>query len=201
MTPRELSYGETDNGVFDKLLFFLRTQVITSKLKEVSQVRNILDLGCGYNGYFLTNIHTLFPHLQEAVGVDISVDQNLRAPKIKLVTGNPNDKLPFTDKTFDVVFSTAVLEHLENYELALEEMYRVLKDGGRLFLTTPAPSAKPVLEFLSYKLGLIEEHEIRDHKKYFSRKELRSRFAKLGFREINVTPFQLGLNTIAVCKK
>lgn len=198
---RELSYGEKDNGVFDKLLFFLRTRVITSKLKNTSNVRMILDLGCGYNGYFLANIHSRFPELEEAVGVDLSVNENFNVPKITLVPGNLNEKLPFADETFDVVFSSAVLEHLEDYEFALKEMHRVINNNGRLFLTTPAPSAKPVLEFLSYKLGLIEEHEIRDHKKYFSRKELRSLFMKLGYREIRVTPFQFGLNTIAVCKK
>ena len=198
---RELSYGEKDNGMFDKLLFFLRTRVITSKLKETTHVKAIIDLGSGYNGYFLSNIIDRFPDLEKAIGVDLSVNSKLDIRKITLISGNLNEKLPFADKTFDIVFSTAVLEHLENYDLALKEMYRILNDGGRLFLTTPDPSAKPVLEFLSYKLGLIEEHEIRDHKKYFSRKELRSLFAELGFHGIRVMPFQLGLNTIAVCKK
>lgn len=187
--------------MFDKLLFFLRTRVITSKLKETSRVKKVLDLGCGYNGYFLNNITGQFPNLIEAAGVDLSVNQNLNAPKVNLFSGDLNKRLPFADNTFDIVFSTAVLEHLVDYNLALKEMYRVLNDGGRLFLTTPAPAAKPVLEFLSYKLGLIEEHEIRDHKKYFSRRELRSLFKDLGFREIRVMPFQLGLNTIAVCRK
>ena len=198
---RELSYGEKDNGMFDKLLFFLRTRVITSKLKETTYLKAIIDLGSGYNGYFLSNIIDRFPDLEKAIGVDLSVNSKLDIRKITLISGNLNEKLPFADKTFDIVFSTAVLEHLENYDLALKEMYRILNDGGRLFLTTPDPSAKPVLEFLSYKLGLIEEHEIRDHKKYFSRKELRSLFAELGFHGIRVMPFQLGLNTIAVCKK
>lgn len=201
ITMRELSYGEKENGMLDKLLFFLRTRVITSKLTDTAQVKKVLDLGCGYNGYFLMNIIGYFPSLKEAAGVDLSVTPNLGVSKLTLVQGDLNDKLPFTDNTFDIVFSTAVLEHLENYDLALKEMYRVINDGGRLFLTTPAPSAKPVLEFLSYKLGLIEEHEIRDHKKYFSRNELCTLFKDLGFREVRVMPFQLGLNTIAVCRK
>ena len=128
---RELSYGEKDNGMFDKLLFFLRTRVITSKLKETTHVKAIIDLGSGYNGYFLSNIIDRFPDLEKAIGVDLSVNSKLDIRKITLISGNLNEKLPFADKTFDIVFSTAVLEHLENYDLALKEMYRILKTGGK----------------------------------------------------------------------
>ena|SRR3989338_2180873 len=198
---RESSFGERKNSIFDRLFFLLRSRVIVSRLKKVRDPKTILDLGCGYNAYFLSNITALLPSIQEAVGMDMSVNERLGSKKITLVPGNLNKKLPFPDQKFDVVFSTAVLEHLNDWDYALREMHRVLKKGGYLFLTTPAPSAKPVLEFLAYTLKLIDEKEIRDHKKYFSRKELKKLFSDLGYARIRVAPFQFGLNTIAVCKK
>ena len=40
--------------------------------------------------------------------------------------------LPFKNDSFDVVLATEVLEHLKEPQRALNEMKRVLKDGGKL---------------------------------------------------------------------
>lgn len=46
-------------------------------------------------------------------------------------------RLPFGDGTFDVVLCAEVLEHMYSPALALAEIQRVLKTGGKLLLTTP----------------------------------------------------------------
>jgi SAM-dependent methyltransferase len=45
--------------------------------------------------------------------------------------------LPYPDGHFDYVFSIEGIEHLESPWLFAKELCRVLKPGGRLFLTTP----------------------------------------------------------------
>jgi SAM-dependent methyltransferase len=45
--------------------------------------------------------------------------------------------LPIASKTVDVVLLFEVLEHISNYENALQEIYRVLKPGGQLFISVP----------------------------------------------------------------
>jgi SAM-dependent methyltransferase len=42
--------------------------------------------------------------------------------------------LPFSDHTFDAVFSQAVLEHVHDPQRAVDEMYRVLRPGGDVFI-------------------------------------------------------------------
>lgn len=45
--------------------------------------------------------------------------------------------LPYRDATVDNLMSRAVLEHLHSPELAVSEMFRVLKPGGYIFLAVP----------------------------------------------------------------
>jgi SAM-dependent methyltransferase len=47
------------------------------------------------------------------------------------------EQLPFADGSFHTVFSFETLEHVEKPRTALEELTRVLRPGGRLFLSTP----------------------------------------------------------------
>jgi len=48
-----------------------------------------------------------------------------------------SEPLPFLDESFDVVTCTEVLEHLKAQFLALDQLARVLRTGGLLFLTLP----------------------------------------------------------------
>ena len=71
----------------------------------------------------------------------------------------------------------AVLEHLSYPEDILKEIHRVLKKDGRLIITVPSKIAKPILEFLSYKMNVIDRLEIEDHKKYYNKKDTQKAFS------------------------
>jgi SAM-dependent methyltransferase len=45
--------------------------------------------------------------------------------------------LPFGSAAFDLVLNTQVLEHVEDPAAVVRELWRVLRPGGRLFLTAP----------------------------------------------------------------
>jgi predicted SAM-dependent methyltransferase len=82
----------------------------------------VLNLGCGRSNppeYFGIDI-------QEMSGVDLVADLN--------------NGIPLPDNTFDAVICTDFLEHLEqkNGIRIMEEIYRVLKPGGRLKFEVPS---------------------------------------------------------------
>jgi ubiquinone/menaquinone biosynthesis C-methylase UbiE len=115
----------------DKLEKLLRN----FRLKKGSQV---LDLGCG------TGI--LFPHILKAVGkrgrvfgVDLSEQMLLEARRkhrnenIFLICA-PAENLPFLPGSLDYVIAFASFPHFEKKAKAIQEINRVMKRGGRLFI-------------------------------------------------------------------
>lgn len=192
---RQQSHFEDNEPFLENLLCFLRFRKI---FRHIPKNSRILDLGCGYNGKFLQKIRE---NISSGVGVDISVNYNISDSKIKLIAHDLNEKLPFPENEFDVVISLAILEHLLNPELSLEEIHRVLKPGGILLLTTPSIYSKPILEFFSFKLGLISEKEIRDHKHYASRDILRRYCENIGFSSFRHKYFQFRMNNFVMAQK
>ena len=63
--------------------------------------------------------------------------------------------LPFSDNAFDAVFLFDVLEHIEQDDVVLEEIRRVLKPDGKLLLTVPA------FMFLYGLQDIVSEHKRR----------------------------------------
>lgn len=67
---------------------------------------------------------------------DINPD-SFAASGIEIVSGDFNGRLPFPDRSFQYVVCLEGLEHLENAFNALREFARLLKRGGKLYLSLP----------------------------------------------------------------
>ena len=98
----------------------------------------IIDLGAG-SGEFLINLGKTF--YAKVSGMDISEERIAKAaekyPDINYFQGTL-DRVPVEDNRFDIVISTQTVEHLldEDLEKSFQEMARILKPGGMLFITT-----------------------------------------------------------------
>lgn len=57
--------------------------------------------------------------------------------------------LPFEDRFFDVVFSSEVIEHTPDPQLALTELARVVKPNGLILVTSPCKLWQPVVRAAS----------------------------------------------------
>ncbi len=182
---------------FEKLLGYLRYLKIR-KYIPAAQEAVCVDIGCGFSGRFLRSIAN---RIGGGDGFDIRANE-ARYGKIRIVNNSRyHGKLPLKDGKADCVFMLAVLEHLPENTCLLDEAVRVLKRGGVLILTTPTPAAKPVLEFLSYRLHIISEESIREHQHYYSKKELLERMKRLHCSVIRYETFQFGWNALIVGKK
>jgi SAM-dependent methyltransferase len=92
----------------------------------------VLDVGCG-NSPFKFLIDT---SKARYIGIDIeNADKFDYYNPEKIAFDGEN--IPFEEDSFDNIISTEVLEHIENPEKIVKEMYRVLKPGGEVIVTVP----------------------------------------------------------------
>jgi SAM-dependent methyltransferase len=95
----------------------------------------ILDFGCGEGQI----VRQLRESGFEAYGADIVMSEQNHF--LRLIP-NPY-RIPFDDRTFNVIISSSVLEHVKNLSEAVSEMYRVLKPGGFCLHFFP-PRLRPI---------------------------------------------------------
>lgn len=92
---------------------------------------NVLDFGCGSKPY-----KELFAHCKSYVGCDIQISgHDHKNEEIDYYYNGK--KLPFSDQTFDWIFSSEVFEHIFNLDEILDELNRVLVHGGGMLVTVP----------------------------------------------------------------
>lgn len=94
-----------------------------------------LDIGCG--------MEKVFPH---AIGVDSNIDERLfnkRAVGADVVIEDAVNMPIFGSAFFDWVFSSHLLEHIEDHKKALKEWWRLVKPGGYLILYLPHKDLYP----------------------------------------------------------
>jgi len=87
---------------------------------------NLLDVGCGNKPFSHLFNTTQYIGLEISDNVDSSAD-----------CFYDGVKMPFSDNSFDSVFSSEVLEHVYDVDHYLSEIHRVLKNDSYFLLTTP----------------------------------------------------------------
>ena len=98
----------------------------------------VLDLGCN-NGYGTVEIGR---GAKRIVGLDVSASALDSARRLHASTNVEflhfeGDTIPFDARSFDLVVSFQVIEHIENPRPYLQEIHRVLKTEGIALFTTP----------------------------------------------------------------
>lgn len=94
----------------------------------------VLENGCGVGMY----VEHLAPYVGSIVGLEYDFERSLvthqRSAQVVCAAG---EALPFPDESFDIILSHEVLEHVQDDRLAVEEMARVLRSGGRAIIFCP----------------------------------------------------------------
>jgi len=138
----------------------------------------ILDFGCGNgdNVYFLT----VENKANEVIGVDLDIaSATNKYPRLKFIQLE-NGKLPFAAGCFDAVYASDVLEHVGDLNLAISEISRVLKSGGKWIISIPHYKTEKIL-------AAINPDYLKQigHQRIFSAGELEAILERVGFAIIS----------------
>ncbi|HEU5158829.1 MAG TPA: methyltransferase domain-containing protein [Streptosporangiaceae bacterium] len=160
---------------------------------------SIVDVGCGDGmGTELTAARAAGHHV---VGVDWAAGPLKQAAErgLTLVRGSLDDGLPFASGSVDVVILSEVVEHLVDTDGGLAELYRVLRPGGHLLLSTPNLAAwfnrglvlagvQPIFSEVSLRRIYGRPGSVvAGHLRLFTKRALTGFLADLGFSGIRVS--------------
>ncbi|WP_341532074.1 class I SAM-dependent methyltransferase (plasmid) [Nostoc sp. UHCC 0302] len=131
-----------------------RQELLADVTGEVLEI----GFGTGLNlAYYPCSIHKI-------TTVDVNPGMNALANKRISDSGIiveqlllSSENLPMPDNTFDSVVSTWTLCSIANVQQALQEVYRVLKPGGRFFFVEHGLSDKPSVQVWQHRLTPIQK--------------------------------------------
>lgn len=170
---------------------FVQSQIeIKGFLGVLNYVKDgkVLEIGCG-SGYGAKLINKYFKP-KEIYGIDLDEKMIKLATKKKL----PNTsfsigdatKLDFKNNSLDGIFIFAVLHHIPSWKKALDEIYRVLKKGGQVFIEDAS------LETFSTPFGkLIKLLTNHPYGSMYKLDEFFDYFEKLGFKVLKKEVYKL----------
>lgn len=98
---------------------------------------DLLELGCGEG----RGVEMLLPHAHRYLGLDkigkVIDSLRVRFPEIEFRQAVIPPFEGITDNSFDTIVSFQVIEHISDDAFFLEEIYRVLRPGGKAIISTP----------------------------------------------------------------
>lgn len=140
---------------FIRLIKFLKTGksapsvVLENNTGSGYEGYRFLDIGCG-SGSYLENIRVKYP-MADFYGLDLSPEacQITSSKGFKVFCGSILDSV-WPDEFFDEINMSHVIEHLYNPRLELGRVFRMLKPGGKIVISTPNSSSLTWKIFKSY---------------------------------------------------
>lgn len=159
--------------------FRARNKLILWALHKYSpRLKSFLEIGCG-TGFVISAISKQFPGAQILGSEYLTeglVHARQRLPNAEFTQMDARH-IPF-ESTFDAIGAFDVLEHIEEDEAVLQQIYKALKPGGVVFITVPQH------HWLWSSVDVYACHVRR-----YSASELHQKVSKAGFGIIRSTSF------------
>jgi hypothetical protein len=177
----------------DRLLQRWRMRKAVTWLPE--RVR-LIDVGAHEGELF----KALKARLTEGFGVEPLLRQPIQTETYRILPGFFPAVCP-TNTGWDGITLLAVLEHIprEQQQPLAKACHDLLREGGRVIVTVPAPAVDHVLAVLK-RLRLIDGMSLEEHYG-FKPADVPRIFGPAGFRLIAHRRFQLGLNHLFVFER
>jgi ubiquinone/menaquinone biosynthesis C-methylase UbiE len=182
-----ISHTDTSAGLVNKLYKLVRSFTLKSKLNLVSpHLRGnlLLDIGAG-TGAFLNEVKRKYPHV---CGVEPDPDASrLAKEKYDLDLFAESYLSELKDKSCDVITMWHVLEHVPRLRDRVQELSRLLADGGIVVVAVPNYQAYDASYYGKYWAA----YDVPRHLYHFDKQSIEQLFSSFGFKlkETRIMPF------------
>jgi SAM-dependent methyltransferase len=159
--------------------FISRSRLIAWAIRRYfPDARSLFDVGCGTGGV-LTALRSALPRVRFAAADALLAGLAFARRQLPDVAFAQVDirRLPY-DREFDLIGVFDVLEHLDDDEHALREMYRSTNVGGGLIVTVPQ---HPFL------WSALDEHS--RHRRRYTRRDMLATIERAGYTVLRATSF------------
>lgn len=187
-----LSHNEHKKGIVPWIYNQVKKVNIRRKFRITAQNRtskngdrtkpHILDFGCGVGDF----LHYAQKKGCEITGCDLSENaRKYASEKLSKTIVSPEEIFSLPHSTFDVITMWHVLEHIDDLRFQTEQLYRLLKENGRLVVAVP--------NYMSYDAQHYKDkwaaYDVPRHLNHFHKESLQNIFA--GYFELdNIYPLK-----------
>lgn len=147
-----VSHTDTRKGIINRLYHTARNISLKSKVALVKKYSHassntLLDIGCG-TGYFLDAIAK---QQWKVLGIEKSESvRNQTRQRLSLDVEDSDYLTSIANQSMDTVTLWHVLEHIENLNETLDNIFRILKKDGTVFIALPNKESSDALHYKEY---------------------------------------------------
>lgn len=167
---------------------------LLDEFEPYRKTNNILDVGCG-RGWFLAEAlkrgWQVYGTEYSKTAVSICRETGINMKEGVLNSSN------FENEMFDVITSFEVIEHINNPNEELEEIYKLLRAGGLFYCTTPNFNSL-MRYYLKVDYNVIGYPE---HLSYYTKSTLNKVTKRHGFRPIKFESTGISITRLKTSKK
>ena len=197
--------------------YYWRSKLV--KKADISKQHRVLDVATG-TGDVAFNMASKAQHVtgldiaSEMIKIANQKNNKKKFDNINFLVGD-GEKLPFEDKTFDIITISFGFRNISNQKKALQEFNRVLKNNGKLLiLEFSQPKSRffgMLYKFYSYKVmpmiaSLITKKYAYEYlpesiDMFSTRLEIKDKLEDAEFRDIEIIDMTFGISTIFAGQK
>lgn len=161
-----------------------------------------LDVGCGggFSCEFMANKGVKVSGVDQSLKCIVKAQEHAKHSGLQIdYKCGVAEKLPYEDRSFDVVICVDVLEHVKDVNKVIQEISRVLKPGGFFFFDTINRTFKSKIVMIWLLENVLREipRGIHNWQMFIKPEELINLLEQQGFSQIEIVGFDLFGETLA----
>lgn len=151
-TPAYISHSDTKKGIINTVYHLVRETMLRKKAELTEKYApckngSLLDIGCG-TGYYAAT-------MQQRGWKTVGIEKNESAAKFANEQHGvdvlaPDELVRFEDGRFDAITLWHVLEHLQDLQLTVDTLKRILKPDGTLIVALPNQQSYDARHYMSH---------------------------------------------------